>query len=97
MSEFFRFACNQEEIRNKWRKAEEEVFRLQSQLNEAVKNSSKLELQVHHATVMLKDEIKNRQRVQQEKRNLVLHPFSVFLVNFLSITSIPGKAAEYCS
>ena len=51
--------------------AEEELVRMQCQLNESNKLNSKLELQIHHTTVMLKDEIKVRQRVQQEKKNLV--------------------------
>jgi len=50
--------------------AEEELVRMQCQLNESNKLNSKLELQIHHTTVMLKDEIKVRQRVQQEKKNL---------------------------
>lgn len=68
--EFLKFTLNQDDCRKKWQSAENEVVRLQSQLNESNKVNSKLELQIHHITVMLKDEIKVRQRVQQEKKNL---------------------------
>lgn len=69
--EFLQFASNQEDCRKKWLEAEAELKRLQSQLNEANKINSKLELQYHHATVLLKNEIKVRTQVQDEKKTLV--------------------------
>lgn len=69
--EFLKFAINQEECRRRWLEAEAELKRLQNQLNEVNRMNSKLELQYHHATVLLKNEIKVRTQVQEEKRNLV--------------------------
>ena len=69
--EFVHFANNQEDNRKKWLEAENELIRLQAQLNEVNKNNQKLELQYHHATVLLKNEIKARTQVQEEKKTLV--------------------------
>ena len=44
---------------------------MQNQLNEVNKMNSKLELQYHHATVLLKNEIKVRKQVSDEKKSLV--------------------------
>lgn len=62
---------NQEFCRQKWLEAETELRRLQSQINEINKTNSKLELQYHHATVLLKNEIKVRKQVTDEKKSLV--------------------------
>lgn len=70
-SEFLKFAVNQEACRHKWLEAEAELRRLQNQLNEVNKMNGKLELQYHHATVLLKNEIKVRKQVSDEKKSLV--------------------------
>lgn len=62
---------NQDACRQKWLEAEAELKRLQNQLNEVNKTNSKLELQFHHATVLLKNEIKVRKQVSDEKKSLV--------------------------
>ncbi len=62
---------NQEVGRQKWLDAEAELRRMQNQLNEVNKMNSKLELQYHHATVLLKNEIKVRKQVSDEKKSLV--------------------------
>lgn len=69
--EFLKFAANQEACRQKWLEAEAELKRLQNQLNEVHIKNSKLELQFHHATVLLKNEIKVRKQVSDEKKALV--------------------------
>ncbi|XP_045034832.1 rac GTPase-activating protein 1 isoform X1 [Daphnia magna] len=68
--EFLKFAVNQEACRQKWLEAEAELRRLQNQLNEVNKMNGKLELQYHHATVLLKNEIKVRKQVSDEKKSL---------------------------
>ena len=91
--EFLKFAISQEDCRKKWLMAENEVIRLQSQLNESNKINSKLELQMHHITVMLKDEIKVRQRVQHEKKSLVSFSNHLILLTwFLFICSAFRKS-----
>ena len=91
--EFFKFASQQEECRRKWLMAEEELVRMQCQLNESNKLNSKLELQIHHTTVMLKDEIKVRQRVQQEKKNLVIS-ILIFLQNIFTTEQRLGHTGK---
>ncbi|XP_046462903.1 rac GTPase-activating protein 1-like [Daphnia pulex] len=68
--EFLKFAVNQEACRQKWLEAEAELKRLHNQLNEVNKMNGKLELQYHHATVLLKNEIKVRKQVSDEKKSL---------------------------
>ena len=55
----------------KWLRAEEETRHYKNQLQEANQNNSKLESQYHHTTVLLKNEIKVRAQLQNEKKTLV--------------------------
>ncbi len=70
VSEFLMFAMNQEENRKKWLAAER--HQLQHQIDEATKTTSKLELQYHHLTMLLKDEVRTRTCLQEERRHLVV-------------------------
>ena len=80
--EFMKFSVNQEDARKKWLDSENELMRLQNQLSEVRKMNSKLELQYHHATVLLKSEIKVRTQVQEDKKNLVNCLFCLFVPAF---------------
>ena len=75
-----KFSVNQEDTRKKWLDSENELMRLQNQLSEVRKMNSKLELQYHHATVLLKSEIKVRTQVQEDKKNLVNCLFCLFMI-----------------
>lgn len=72
LTEFLVFAQKQEENRKQWLAMENQIRDTQRALNEATKLTSKLELQVHHANGLLRDEIKGRIQAQQEKRKLVI-------------------------
>nr|CAH0104899.1 unnamed protein product [Daphnia galeata] len=54
--EFLEFAQGQEDCRTKWLAAEKELQVMQSRINDAKKETSKLELLNHHVTMLLKDE-----------------------------------------
>ena len=98
---------NQEDSRKKWLEAENELMRLQHQLSDVRKMNSKLELQYHHATVLLKSEIKVRTQVQEEKKGLVraLTCFYDNMLNYLflrrhshaPIIFILGEATTNCT
>lgn len=59
----------------KWLEVEENIRHLQLQINEANKSTSKLELRNHHANMLLKEEVKARINVQEEKRLIVSYNY----------------------
>lgn len=69
--DFRRYAVNQENCQIKWLEAEDEVRHLKNQLNDANQVNSKLQAQYHQTTVLLKNEVKVRTHLQEEKKTLV--------------------------
>ena len=69
--EFKRFSLNQEDCRSKWLEAIDEVRLLKKKLNESNQANAKLEAQYHQTTLLLKNEVKVRSHLQEEKKNLV--------------------------
>lgn len=62
---------NQLECQLRWREVERQIQSVKHQINEANKTTAKLELQNHHVNMLLKEEVKARTRVQEEKRHIV--------------------------
>ena len=69
--EFLEFALGQEDCRTKWLAAEKELQVMQSRINDAKKETSKLELLNHHVTMLLKDEVRVRSALQEDIRQFV--------------------------
>jgi hypothetical protein len=69
--EFRRNAVNQENCQIKWLEAEDEVRHLKNQLSDANQMNSKLQAQYQQTTVLLKNEVKVRTHLQEEKKTLV--------------------------
>ena len=69
--EFRRYAVNQENCQIKWLEAEDEVRHLKNQLSDANQMNSKLQAQYQQTTVLLKNEVKVRTHLQEEKKTLV--------------------------
>ena len=69
--DFRRYAVNQENCQIKWLEAEDEVRHLKNQLNDANQVNSKLQAQYLQTTVLLKNEVKVRTHLQEEKKTLV--------------------------
>lgn len=69
--EFLEFAQGQEDCRTKWLAAEKELQVMQSRINDAKKETSKLELLNHHVTMLLKDEVRVRSSLQEDIRQFV--------------------------
>ena len=69
--DFRRHASYQEECQAKWLETENEVRHLRNQVNDANQLNSKLEAQYHQTTLLLKNEVKVRTHLQEEKKNLV--------------------------
>ncbi|XP_046462589.1 rac GTPase-activating protein 1-like isoform X1 [Daphnia pulex] len=70
IEDFRRYAVNQENCQIKWLEAEDEVRHLKNQLNDANQVNSKLQAQYHQTTVLLKNEVKVRTHLQEEKKTL---------------------------
>ena len=69
--EFLVSAFNQEECRKKWLQTEKELLEVAAQIEKAQQTKAKLELQNQHVHVLLKEEIRARIRIQEEKKHLV--------------------------
>lgn len=69
--DFRRYALNQENCQLKWLEAEDEVRHLKNQLSDANQVNSKLQAQYHQTTALLKNEVKVRTHLQEEKKTLV--------------------------
>ena len=69
--EFRTYAVHQEKCQIKWLQEEDEVRHLRNQLNDANQVNLKLQAQHHHSTALLKNEIKVRTNLQEEKKTLV--------------------------
>ena len=65
------FAASQEECRKRWAAINEELERMHNKIAEANRTTSKLELQNHHVNVLLREEIKARTKLLDEKKKLV--------------------------
>lgn len=70
-SDFKRHAVYQDDCRAKWHEAEEEIRHLRNQLSDMNQLNSKLEAQCHQTTLLLKNEVKVRTHLQEEKKTLV--------------------------
>lgn len=88
ISDFKRHATFQEDCRTKWHEAQEEVRYLKAQLNDVNQLNSKLESQYHHTTLLLKNEVKVRAHLQEEKKNLVSNKGCLFASHNLRITML---------
>uniref|UniRef100_A0A0P6CLF9 Rac GTPase-activating protein n=1 Tax=Daphnia magna TaxID=35525 RepID=A0A0P6CLF9_9CRUS len=70
IEDFRRYALNQENCQLKWLEAEDEVRHLKNQLSDANQVNSKLQAQYHQTTALLKNEVKVRTHLQEEKKTL---------------------------